>query len=82
MKATFEIEFKDKEEAGNALKVIKPQKGRNTTLHVLHRGGNKLQYIIEADSFSPLRARSTSLLRDLKVMKTVFEKAKKPDTKD
>ncbi|MFH1257500.1 MAG: KEOPS complex subunit Pcc1 [Candidatus Micrarchaeota archaeon] len=76
MKSTFEIDFKDKKQAEDALKVIRPQKGRNTTLHVLHKKeSNSITYVIDAESFSPLRARSTSLLRDLKIMFNVLEKA-------
>ena len=78
MKAVFEIEFKDSKEINNALKIIRPEKSRNVVLHVLHKkSSSNVQYIIEAPAFSPLRARSTSLLRDLKIMLTVFEKGKK-----
>lgn len=77
MKAVFEIEFEDIKEAKDALKIIQSQKSRNATLHVLHKTGSReVSYIIEASAFSPLRARSTSLLRDLKIMLNVFEKAK------
>ena len=76
MKSTFEIDFKDKKQAEDALRIIRAQKGRNTMLHVLHKKGRSIiTYIVDADSFSPLRARSTSLLRDLKIMFNVLEKA-------
>ena len=77
MKTTFDINFKDGKEAEDALKIILPQKSRNAVLHVLHKkGSSNVQYIIEASAFSPLRARSTSLLRDIKIMMKVFEKTK------
>ena len=77
MKATFEIGFQNEKEAEDACNVVKAQIGNNATLHVLHKKGEKtVLYIVEANSFSPLRARSTSLLRDIKIMKTVFEKNK------
>ncbi|MEK6954169.1 MAG: hypothetical protein AABX01_04120 [Candidatus Micrarchaeota archaeon] len=77
MRAVFDIEFKDQKEAENSLRIILPQKSKNAVLHVLHKkGSSNVQYIIEAPSFSPLRARSTSLLRDIKIMLTVFERAR------
>jgi hypothetical protein len=76
MKATFEIEFESEKEADDSLKIIQSQEGKNAMLHVLHKKGAKsVLYIIEAKAFSPLRARSTSLLRDIKIMKNVFEKS-------
>lgn len=76
VKATFEIDFETELEARNSLKIIKFQTGKNATLHVLHKLGSKtVLYIVEAKAFSPLRARSTSLLRDIKIMKNVFEKS-------
>jgi hypothetical protein len=77
MRAVFDIEFKDAKEAENALKIILPQKSRNAVLHVLHKkGSEEVTFIIEAAAFSPLRARSTSLLRDIKIMLTVFENSR------
>ncbi len=75
MKAIFQIDFPSAKQAADAMKIIKAEKGRNTDLTVSHeKGSDKIIYTITASSFSPLRARSTSLLRDLKVMLSVFEK--------
>ncbi|MBI5224827.1 hypothetical protein HY989_03070 [Candidatus Micrarchaeota archaeon] len=81
MKSEFEIGFKTKEERDRALNVIKPAKNLNIELHVLQKGETSILYSIGAKTFSQLRARSTSLLRDLKIMLSVFEKAsQKPKT--
>ncbi len=75
LKSDFEIDFKTKEEMERALKIIKPAKNLNIELHVLQKGEKSILYSISAKTFSQLRARSTSLLRDLKIMLLVFEKA-------
>ena len=72
-KATFEIDFADERQAKLALKAVSGGSGKRAQVHVARRPGTPiLIYSITADSFSSLRARATSLLRDLKVAREAF----------
>ncbi len=80
MKATFEIEFAGERQAKLALKAISGGGGKpgRSEVHVTRKHGKAkagrttIIYTITADSFSSLRARATSLLRDLKVAREAF----------
>jgi len=88
MKATFEIDFADEKQAKLALKALESVTAgvsagwrpgvpnKRAVMHVSHKAGTRiLIYTMTADSFSSLRARATSLLRDLKVAREAFELA-------
>lgn len=76
MKAVFEIDFADGRQARQALKAMQfAGKSKRAQVHVTLKKGNgraTIIYTISADSFSALRARATSLLRDVKVAKDAF----------
>ncbi len=71
MKIKIEVEFKNGEEASNAAKIISNEKNEKISLKRQIRG-RKLIIEIKAASFSSLRARTTSILRDLKVIRDAF----------
>lgn len=76
MNASFEIDFATPSQAKRALVILKPSdSGAKGTLSVKKIPGKpaSLYYIVTAPSFAVLRARVTSLLRDLKVAQDAFE---------
>lgn len=73
MNASFEVGFPSEEDAGKALKILgKSSEGPRASVKVMQRGSS-LEVTIKADSFAALRARSTSLLRDLKIVMDSFK---------
>ena len=75
MDASFEIRFPDEKTARQALKVAPPKTGPKASLTAKISPTNKktVRYSITAESFTALRAHSTSLLRDLKVFLDTVE---------
>jgi tRNA threonylcarbamoyladenosine modification (KEOPS) complex Pcc1 subunit len=83
MKATFEIGFADEKQAKVALAAIAAGEApsKRSVMHVSHRveedGSATIIYELSADSFPALRARATSLLRDVKACKDALAVAKR-----
>ncbi|MBU1197218.1 CTAG/PCC1 family protein [Candidatus Micrarchaeota archaeon] len=74
MNASFEIEFSSAKHAKHALQVIKSDQSSKVVLSVKAAPKNpKAIYCrIESHSFAALRARATSLLRDVKIARDTF----------
>ena len=68
MKAEIEIEFKNPVHASKALKIIKAKEFSDKVSTSFSVKGNAFKAKIEGKNFAALRARTTSLLRDLKVV--------------
>lgn len=68
MEAEIEIEFKTRELAQKALKILKGKEVSDKVKISYSVEGKVLEVEVEAKSFAVLRARVTSLLRDLKVV--------------
>jgi tRNA threonylcarbamoyladenosine modification (KEOPS) complex Pcc1 subunit len=68
MKATLEIGFKSPDHVKKALKIIKAKEFSDKVSATLSVKGKILRAKIEGENFAALRARTTSLLRDLKVV--------------
>ena len=84
MKLVFEIDFKSAKNAEKAKGVIgrgaMSRKGAKdvVTLQVVHKKGSPIiTYIIESGSFAKMRARTTSLLRDVSIFLSAVEITKK-----
>ena len=69
MKASIEIEFDNRREAQAAFAVIAEDEGKASLSRRLLN--NKVVFIVEAGYFTALRARTTSLLRDIYVFLSV-----------
>lgn len=85
MKAEFEIVFASPESARKALRVIRTKEISGKVKVSLSVEKNVLNARIEAKGFAPLRARITSMLRDLKVVFdaiSIVEKGKKNKNKN
>ncbi len=71
MKTIFEIEFKDAKEAKQAAEILKKTKSDEDNLRAkisIVVKNEKLIATVIASDFTALRAMSTTLLRDLKVI--------------
>ncbi len=71
MKTIFEIEFKDAKEANQAAKILKETKTDEDNLRAkisIAVKKEKLIATVVANDFTALRAMSTTLMRDLKVI--------------
>ena len=84
MKMVFEIDFKSAKNAEKAKGIIgggaKGRKGAVdvVALQLLHaKGSSVITYIIESGSFAKLRARTTSLLRDVSIFLSAVEITRK-----
>ena len=68
MKSEIEIEFKTPIHAAKALKIIRAKEFSDKVSASLSVKGNAFRAKVEGKNFAVLRARTTSLLRDLKVV--------------
>ena len=67
-KGVIEMEFESPAQARKALKIIKTKEFSEKISLSLKAKGNKLEATVKSKSFALMRARITSLLRDLKVV--------------
>lgn len=75
MKAELEIEFASASHARKALKAIKTKEFSDKASVSLRVSGSSLKAKISGKGFPALRARTTSFLRDLKVVLDAFSLA-------
>lgn len=68
MKAVFEVEFADQQQARKILGILGKKDETKKTILKIKQSGKKLIASIEARDFPGLRARATTLLRDLKAI--------------
>ncbi|MBI5228757.1 hypothetical protein HY991_01505 [Candidatus Micrarchaeota archaeon] len=66
--AEFEIPFEEEKDAVKVIQVIGKKDESKKTMMSVKREGKKVEIEIKAVDFSSLRAKSTTLLRDLKAV--------------